>query len=172
MLAVLAVFCDANGVSELDATRLHAICTELSASVSDEGALSGAVATVSEQLLNSVLPGDKTSAAACFPIGVLALKVADGSAFDQAELKSLVRASDSVIRVDGGTFVFVLQRASEGSVIAVMDRVKTLCASMSIASRFEWAVLNELTDSTVGDVSSVIATVGARFLGQVSTKLH
>lgn len=173
MLSVLAVFCDANGISDADAVRLENLSAELSASVSDEGAFSsGTIAAVSEQLLNSVLPGDRASAAACFPIGVVALKVPDGSHVEPARLKSLVRSTDSVIRVDGGTFVFVLQRASESSVVAVMERVKTLCSSMSPAPRFEWAILNELTDNTVGDVSSVIATVGARFLGQVSTKLH
>jgi len=74
--------------------------------------------------------------------------------------------------VENGTFVFVLQRASESSVAAVMERIQSTCGSLGVLPRFEWAILNELTDSTAGDVSNVIATVGARFLGQVSTKLH
>ena len=173
MLSVLAVFSNGDGLSETDAARLESLAAELSNSVSDEGiSTTVTVAGVNEQLLSKVLPGDRNSAAACFPIGVLALKVPDGKPFEPAAVRCLVRSTDSVVQVENGTFVFVLQRASESSVAAVMERIQSTCGSLGVLPRFEWAILNELTDSTAGDVSNVIATVGARFLGQVSTKLH
>jgi hypothetical protein len=172
MLSVLVIFTDLDGISEIDAHRLESLAAELSRAVSDEGSSGpGTVAGISGQLLSDILPVDRASAAACFPIGVLALKIPDGAPFDPTTV-SLVRSTDSIVRVEGGTFVFVLQRASEASVLAVMDRIRISCSSLNVVPRFEWAILNELTDSTAGDVSSVIATVGARFLGQVSTKLH
>jgi putative nucleotidyltransferase with HDIG domain len=173
MLAVLAVFADERGLSEADASKLESISVDLSHSVSDDpgGALSASVA-FDEQILNRVLPVDRTSAAACFPLGVLAVKVPEEPSFELAAAKCLVRSTDSVLQVESGTFVFVLQRASESSVATVMERIRSTCNSSGILPKFEWAILNELTDSTAGDVSNVIATVGARFLGQVSTKLH
>jgi putative nucleotidyltransferase with HDIG domain len=173
MLAVLAVFTDERGLSEGDATKLESISVDLSHSVADDPAnVLNATATLDEQILNRVLPLDRTSAAACFPLGVLALKVPEEPNFELTAARCLVRSTDTVIQIEGGTFVFVLQRASESSVVTVMERIRSACSSLGILPKFEWAILNELTESTAGDVSSVIATVGARFLGQVSTKLH
>jgi putative nucleotidyltransferase with HDIG domain len=173
MLAVLAVFTNDEGLSDTDAVRLESIARELSQAVSDDGVGSTSVPiSIEQQILSRVLPIDRSSAAACFPIGVLALKVPEEMGFKPAAARCLVRSTDSVVQVEPGTFVFVLQRASESSVAAVMERIKSVCASSGVLPRFEWAILNELTENTAGDVSSVLATVGARFHGQVSTKLH
>ena len=173
MLAVLAVFADDSGISEAEAVRFQEICAELSASVADEGtgsALAGR--RLQDQILSRVLPHDPKSAAACFPIGVVAVRVPDLAEFKSETARALVRATDSVVQLDNGAFVFVLQRASQASVSAVIERIKSACGERGCSPTFESAILTELSERTVGDVSNVIATLNPTYLGQVSTKLH
>ena len=83
MLSVLPCLAMAMGLPRLMLRALRILAAELSNSVSDEGiSTTVTVAGVNEQLLSKVLPGDRNSAAACFPIGVLALKVPDDKPFE------------------------------------------------------------------------------------------
>lgn len=171
MLAVLAVFSDVGGINDETAEMLTNIARELSAAVVDD---SPRPADLDESfyghLLARALPLDRTSAAACFPIGVLAVRVPDAGGFSHTAAQHLVRATDSVIQLDNGTFVFILQRASEASVEAVITRIRTACEASGHLPTIEWTVLKEFNDA--GDVSSVIATLDSHFTKLISTKLH
>jgi len=84
-----------------------------------------------------------------------------------------VRATDSLVRLENGTFVLLLQRASEASVLRIIERLKTECDVHGTSRpQFEWTVLNELTERVEGQFSAVLQTLGRGFAGPVSTKLH
>jgi hypothetical protein len=74
--------------------------------------------------------------------------------------------------MENGTVVFVLQRATEASLSAVIERIKSTCASAGVTPKFESALLRDFTDHTAGELSTVIATLGPGFVGPISTKLH
>jgi len=168
MVAVFAVFADVTGLTPEQCDGLKQLCSELASSISDE-APPNPQPHATDYILSKALPEDRASAAACFPIGVLAVKAANSAALAKEATSHLVRSTDSVVQMDNGTLVFVLQRASESTVLTVLERIK-LAFGSDEAFKYEWAILNELSDRTAGDVSHLVATLS--FLGPVSTKLH
>ena len=162
------MFADATGLTPEQCDGLKQLCSELASSISDE-ASPNPQPHATDYILSKALPEDRASAAACFPIGVLAVKVANTATLAREATSHLVRSTDSVVQMENGTLVFVLQRASESTVLTVLDRIK-LAFGSDEAFKYEWAILNELSDRTAGDVSHLVATLS--FLGPVSTKLH
>ncbi|MGE3889883.1 MAG: hypothetical protein AB7H81_25965, partial [Vicinamibacterales bacterium] len=123
-------------------------------------------------LLTQFLPSGAKTAAACFPLGVVAAKFAEDAHIFEEAVRSAVRATDSMVSLENGTFVLLLLRASESSVRRVIDRLITECEVRGAKAQFEWTVLNEMTDRTEGQFTAVLQTLGRGFTGPMSTKLH
>ena len=170
--AVLAVFSAADGLTESEASTLGSIAHELAASANGDVNPAESGPLKNKALLSRFLPADKTSAAACFPIGVLAVELPEGIRLSESESRALVRSTDSVVVLDNGTQVFLLQRASEASVNRVMERLKNACELQGASPRFEWTILSEFSERVDGQVSDVIKTLGHAIHGPISTKLH
>jgi hypothetical protein len=170
--AVMAVFSAGEGLTEQEAITLGSIAVDMAASANADVSPVEELPLKSIALLSSFLPTDRTSAAACFPIGVLAVKLPEGLRLSESESRSLVRSTDSVVALDNGTLVFLLQRASEASVNRVTDRLKNACELQGRAPMFEWTILSELSERVDGQVSDVINTLGHGIHGPMSTKLH
>lgn len=170
--AVLAIFSAGEGLTEPEAAALASIAVELASSLNMDGSAVDPGPLKNKALLSRFLPADQTSAAACFPIGVLAVKLPEGVRLNESESRSLVRSTDSVVVLDNGTFVFLLQRASDASVTSVVDRLKNACELQGAAPMFEWTILSELSERVDGQVSDVINTLGHGIHGPISTKLH
>ena len=101
------------------------------------------------------------------------VELPEGIRLSEAESRALVHtSSDSVVVLDNGTQVFLLQRASEASVNRVMERLKNACELQGATPRFEWNILSEFSERVDGQVSDVIKTLGHAIHGPISTKLH
>ena len=162
------------GLSERDEERMRILTRDLANAITDTVETSApARPSTDAALLTQFLPSDAKTAAACFPIGVVAVKLVEDAHGFEAAARSAVRATDSLVPLENGTFVLLLQRASEASVLCVIDRLKTECEVHGTARpQFEWTVLNELTERVQGEFSAVLQTLGRGFPGPVSTKLH
>ena len=170
--AVLAVFSAGDGLTEQEASQLASIAVGLAVS-SDAGVSALEQEPLKNRaLLSRFLPADQTTAAACFPIGVRAVKLPDNTRLSESEARALVRSTDSVVVLDNGTLVFLLQRASEASVNGVMARLRGACELHTSSPVFEWTILSELSERVDGQVSDVIKTLGHGIHGPISTKLH
>jgi putative nucleotidyltransferase with HDIG domain len=170
MIAVFAIFSDKTGLTADQCSGLERLCIDLGTSISDDTRIARENYS-RDHILSKALPQDRSAAAACFPIGVLAVRAPNTAMVAKAATSQLVRSTDSVVQMENGTMVFVLQRASESTVLTVLERLKSAFGSDE-SFKYEWAILNELSDRTAGDVSHLVATLGPTFLGPVSTKLH
>ncbi len=149
-----------SGLTESEDRRLRAVATALGQTPLDCANADPATRPIVEHvgLLSQFLPADHRSAAACFPIGVIAVRVhGSGGEFELAA-RAIVRSGDSVVRLEGGAIVIVLQRTSQDEVLRVVDRLKDEAHELGIESDFEWTALQELTDGTDRQVSAVLRT--------------
>jgi putative nucleotidyltransferase with HDIG domain len=159
--SVLVIFSAAlPGLTELEDKKFRAISDALG-KVGIESAQTGVKPhsnVIQAGLLSRFLPSDQHSAAACFPIGVIAVRVHGD--VDRFELvaRAMVRSGDNVVRLEGHALVVVLQRASQEEVLAVLGRLRTEAQDRDVETDFEWTVLQELTERTDRQVSAVLRT--------------
>ncbi len=172
--AVLLFVTGEEGLSERDEDRMRILTRDLVNAITDTAETGASVRPSADAaLLTQFLPSDAKTAAACFPIGVVAVKFVQDAPHFEAAVRSAVRATDSLVRLENGTFVLLLQRASEASVLRIIERLKTECDVHGTSRpQFEWTVLNELTERVEGQFSSVLQTLVRGFACSVSTKLH
>jgi putative nucleotidyltransferase with HDIG domain len=172
--AVLLFVSGEHGVPEADEERMGTLARDLANAVTAPfGSTAPTRASGDGALLSQFLPSDAKTAAACFPIGVVAVKFVEDASHFEAVVRSSTRATDSLVPLENGTFVLLLQRTSESSVLNIIDRLKTECEIRSGSRpQFEWTVLNELTERVEGQFSAVLQTLGRSFPGPISTKLH
>jgi putative nucleotidyltransferase with HDIG domain len=173
MLSVLLVFSTASGISQELADTLEEICHRLAVAVDESGCRAVAPACHNNEHSNGNRPhGGVPPPAERFPIGVVAVGVPQSLGFTLVAAQSLVDSMDSIVRIDDNTFVFVLHRASLASLQAGIERIRSACAASGVMPILEWAVVNELTERTAGDVSSVVTTLASQYTGGLSAKLH
>jgi len=171
--AVLFFVTGAEGLSERDEERMKELTRELVNASSDSVELSPPDQPSPDgTLLTQFLPPDAKTAAACFPLGIVAVKFAQDAHMFEEAVRSAVRATDSLVSLENGTYVLLLLRASESAVRRVVDRLSTECEVRGVRPQFEWTVLNEMTDRAEGQFTAVLQTLGRGFPGLVSTKLH
>lgn len=147
-----------SGPTELEDRRLRAVATALAKVPLDRASTASSSSGAHVGLLSQFLPADRGSAAACFPIGVIGVRVHGSSAPFELAARAIVRSGDSVVRLEGGAIVIVLQRASHDEVLRVVDRLKDEAQELGIESDFEWTALQELTDGTERQMSAVLRT--------------
>lgn len=170
--AVLLFLTGEDGVSERDEERMKALARELVNATSTSIEVTTASPSADAALLTQFLPSDAKTAAACFPLGVVAAKFGQDARIFEDAVRSAVRATDSLVTLENGTYVLLLLRASESSVRRVIDRLTSECEVRGAKAQFEWTVLNEMTDRTEGQFTAVLQTLGRGFPGPMSTKLH
>lgn len=173
--SVLVVFSAAlSGLTELEDRKFRTIAAALS-EVSIESAQTDVKSgsdVIHRGLLSRFLPSDHRSAAACFPIGVIAVRVHGGANRFELLARTVVRSGDNVVQLAGEALVIILQRASQEEVLTVLGRLRTEAQERDVETDFEWTVLQELTDRTDRQVSAVLRTLIATRSDSPTSRPH
>lgn len=173
--SVLVAFSSApSGPTELEGQKLRAVAAALGELRIEptHSEISIEVGVGPGGLLSRFLPSDHRSAAACFPIGIIAMKVGGGASRFEPIARRMIRSGDNVVKLQGGALVIVLQRASRDEALRVLDRLKNEADERGIEADFEWTVLEELTDRTDRQVSAVLRTIIATRPDPPTTRPH
>lgn len=100
---------------------------------------------------------DDATAAACLPIGILAVRQLGDRKLSSLVIHHLVRSGDKITELPDGTIIFVIQQASDAVVRAVSSRISSeFKKSGSDNIAIEWGVLSELSDDANRQVSQMI----------------
>jgi putative nucleotidyltransferase with HDIG domain len=163
VLGVLAVFSPkANGLSQSDEGRLRRVATTVGSLVG-----SAAVRAADDEPL-----GSDILRAACFPIGVVAIKTTGNASSVGAAIKTMVRASDNFVSLENGTFVLLMQRVSSESVQGIVERLTTYANDAGHRVECEWAVLHELSERVDRKVAAALGAFVGQSLPRPQAKLH
>lgn len=170
--AVLVVFSESRGLSPEESSEVAEIAVSLIESLTTSDSKAVGQVALGSPLLSRLLPIDRDVAAACFPIGIIAMLPVDGRPISEAAVRSAVRASDNVVILSNGALLVVLQQASEMAVSKVIERLRDDFEVDGHLPSFEWTVLKEFTERVEGHVSDLIRTLGHGVGGARPHKFH
>lgn len=170
--AVLVVLSEGGGLPAEEVSEVAEIARSLMESLTAGDSTPGGHPELGSSLLSRLLPTDRNSAAASFPIGIIAMLPADSRPISEAAVRSAVRTSDNVVILSNGALLVVLQRASELTVSRVIERLRDDFEVDGQSPSFEWTVLKEFTERVEGHVSDLIRTLGHGVGGGPSQKPH
>jgi putative nucleotidyltransferase with HDIG domain len=174
-VGVLAVFSGrTSGLSSHEEGRLRWIAsvigTLVAPSVRAEPRAEGGAVGV--DILKSFLPQDRAGAAACFPIGIIAIKASTSLGSIGALIRTLVRATDTLVSLENGTFMLLMQRVSAESVQGVVERIRNHALEAGVSVECDWTILNEFNDRVDRQVEAALSGFVRRSPPHPAVKLH
>jgi putative nucleotidyltransferase with HDIG domain len=172
---VLAVFsARASGISKSDEAKLRWIVRGLETLAVQRPADSWLAepSPLDVDLLRSLLPADRARAEACFPIGVVAIKVHANDTTVEGLIRNSVRITDNLVPLENGTFVLLMQRVTSGAVEGIVERITAHVLETGHRIECEWTILQELSERVDRQVAAALGSFVAQSISGGSTKLH